>query len=256
MFRYVAPVAAVAALFLGAAPAPAQARAPAAFEGVITFRMTEPNGKQTEVIQTTKGRKFRLDGIGESPRGRGVAMIMDADAQRMVMLMPADKRAMIMTKADMERMAEMAKGMGVDAEAETGNKPDLDFTKTGRTETVAGVRCEVWAGSFADKDKRREGEVCLADGVGFALLDAMASNPMLGRGVTNELARYRRLVGPNKGILKVTALENGTRKVQLEATRIERKVVDDATFATPEGYTEVHMGQMMQGMMKGQQGKP
>ncbi|MGH7585753.1 MAG: DUF4412 domain-containing protein [Gemmatimonadales bacterium] len=250
MFRYLAPAAAVAALSMGAAPAPAQTP----FEGVITFRMTEPNGKQTEVIQTTKGRKFRLDGIGESKRGPGVAMIVDADADRMVMLMPADKRAMVMTKADMEQMAEMAKGMGVDAEVETGGKPELDFARTGRTETVAGVRCEVWAGAFADKDKRREGEVCLADGVGFALLDAMASNPMLGRGVSNELARYHRLVGPNKGILKVTALENGTRKVQLEATRIERKAVDNATFATPEGYTEVNMGQMMQGMMKGQQG--
>lgn len=252
MFRSLTPAAAVAVLSLGAAPAVAQTP----FEGVITFRMTEPNGKQTEVTQTTKGRKFRLDGIGESKRGPGVAMIVDADAQRMVMLMPADKRAMVMTKADMEKMAEMAKGMGVDAEVETGGSPDLDFARTGRTETVAGVRCEVWAGSFADKDKRREGEVCLADGVGFALLDAMASNPMLGRGVSNELARYHRLVGPNKGILKVTALENGTRKVQLEATRIERKSVDNATFATPEGYTEVNMGQMMQGMTKGQQGKP
>jgi hypothetical protein len=251
VFRYLAPAASVAALSLGAIPAPAQTP----FEGVITFRMTEPNGKLTEVTQTTKGRKFRLDGIGESPRGRGVTMIMDADAQRMVMLMPADKRAMVMTREDMEKMAEMAKSMGVDAEVAAGEKPDVDFTKSGRTETVAGVRCEVWAGSFSDGDKKREGEICLADGVGFALLDAMASNPMLGRGVSNELARYHRLVGPNKGILKVTALENGTRKVQLEATRIERKAVDNATFATPEGYTEVNMGQMMQ-MMKGHQGAP
>ena len=50
-------------------------------------------------------------------------------------------------------------------------------------------------------------------------------------------------------------MENGTRKVQLEATRIERKAVDNATFATPEGYTEMNMGQMLQGM-KGQGGKP
>ena len=123
-------LAALAALSLAA---PVRAQTP--FEGVITFRMTEPNGKQTEVTQTTKGRKFRLDGIGESPRGRGVTMIMDADAQRMVMLMPADKRAMVMTREDMEKMAEMAKSMGVDAEVAAGDKPDVDFDKTGRTET-------------------------------------------------------------------------------------------------------------------------
>ena len=247
MVRYLAPAAALAALSLGAAPAVAQT----AFEGVITFRLTEPNGKQTEMIQTTKGRRLRIDGMAESPRGPGVGMIMDGDAGRMVMLMPADKRAMVMTKADMDRMAAMAKEMGVDDEAAAAGKAP-DFKKTGRTETVAGVRCEVWAGAFADGDRKREGEVCLADGVGFAVLDAMASNPMLGRGASNVLARYRSLVGPNKGILKIVAIEGGVRKVQLEATQIERKSVDDAAFAIPAGYTEVNMGQMMQGM----QGKP
>ena len=106
MVRYLAPAAALAALSLGAAPV----RAQTAFEGVITFRLTEPNGKQTEMTQTTKGRKLRIDGMAESPRGPGVGMIMDADAGRMVMLMPADKRAVVMTKADMDRMAAMAKG--------------------------------------------------------------------------------------------------------------------------------------------------
>jgi hypothetical protein len=90
--------------FLTAAPAQAQA-----FEGAITFRFTSDNGRTTETLQTTKGRKVRIEAIGPAAAG-GSAWIMDPDHDRVLVVSPARKPVMTMTRAEIQQMDAMAKG--------------------------------------------------------------------------------------------------------------------------------------------------
>ena len=42
--------------------------------------------------------------------------------------------------------------------------------------------------------------------------------------------------------LKITATENGKVTMNMEATKIERKSLDDSLFAVPPDYKELNMG--------------
>ena len=233
----------VAVLLVAGAVQPCGAVAQTGFNGVITFR--SENGKST-LIQTTKGHKLRLDGFG----GDSGSMIVDNDAKVMMMVDPGKKQYMTMTEADMKQMQAMMGPMMEKMKQQHGRGADgkFDFAKTGRAEKVAGVPCEVWHGSYTDgTGEKKEGEACVATGVGFALADLTFNNPMLQqRGAGRDwMEQYRRVVGGNKGILKATSIKNGTATVDLEATKIEPKDVSDAAFAPPPGYKEIRLGDMM-----------
>jgi hypothetical protein len=215
------------------------------FNGVITFKTTSSSGRIDTVKQMTKGRRLRLDGFG----GEGGAMIIDKDAGRIMLIQPERKQYMTMTEADAKQMQAMMGPMMERMKQQHGeaSKGKLSFTKTGRTDVVAGVRCEVYRGEFigANKDKE-EGEACVASGVGFALGDLM-NNPMMmagGRG-SSEFEQYRELVGADKGILKAARIENGQARNDLEAIKIERATVPDSMFAPPAGYTAINLADMM-----------
>jgi hypothetical protein len=229
-----------AAAWLPARPAVAQT----GFDGVITFTSYH-DGKPTTFVQTTKGHKVRLDGMGGNPG----AMIVDGDAKVMMMVEPQKKQYFTMTEEDakqsqamMAPMLERAKG--ANRHAEPGK---FNFSNTGRTETVAGVPCQVWHGVYTSESKKEEGDACVANGVGFALAELTFANPMARQGGAGyeQFEQYRQLVGGNKGILKVTKIEDGKPVPDLEATKIERKAVSDDAFKPPVGYTEIKMGDMM-----------
>ena len=226
MTQFLPSAAAVSILCLAAVPA----RAQAPFEGVITFRVTELEGNPTQLIQTSKGRKLRFDGLAD-----GVVLLLDPDAGRMVVLTPGEMQAMVLTYAEMEQFAELNQAMGVYAEG--GDGEARAFTNTGRTEMIAGAPCSVWTGSTPGGEVE---EVCVAEGLGWDAR-AMLSNPMLGPYFASDTPGYRDLLGANRGILKVTTIESGTRRVEIEATRIERKPVEDAAFSIPQGYTEASL---------------
>ncbi len=229
----------LAALALGTLPVglAAQTR----FEGVVTFKMEGRSGKTDTVTQTTRGTSMRLEGFGTHD---GV-WIYDGDQKRMIMVDGAQKKAMIMTEKDAEQMRAMREGMMQAHGAKTdADKPKVHFSKTGKTETVAGVKCEVWTGYTEYNGKKQEGEACLADGVGFAPFDAMTNSPMFGA-QSAEWKRYRELVGPNKGLVKATEITDGKRRTSIEAIKIEKKSVSPSEFQPPAGYAVTDMGDMM-----------
>jgi hypothetical protein len=241
--RRVLAAAFVAVAATGTRPLAAQT----GFEGVITFTNYEHGGKPTTFVQTSKGRKLRLDGFG-SDSG---SMILDNDAKSIVIVEPAKKQYMSMTQDDMKQMqammGPMMERMKQKRNAE-GKSGKFKFAPTGKSETVAGTRCEVWHGEYLDtKGEKEEGEACVATGVGFALGELTFNNPMLmsGGAANEQFEQYRDLVGTNKGILKATKIENGQVKPQLEATKIERKSVGDDAFKPPADYKEIRMGDMM-----------
>jgi hypothetical protein len=234
-----------AAVLSAAAWLPGRVAAQTGFNGVITFTDYWRDGKPSTFVQTSKGHKVRLDGMS----GQQGAMIVDGDAKVLTMVEPQQRRYITMTDEDMKQsqammapMLEKAKGMN--RHAEPGK---LSFSNTGRTETVAGVPCEVWHGVYTDEGKHEEGDACVASGVGFALAELTFANPMVQKGGAGyeQFEQYRQLVSGNKGILKITKIENGKAVPQLEATKIEPRTVSDDAFAPPAGYTEVKLGDML-----------
>jgi uncharacterized protein DUF4412 len=216
------------------------------FDGVITFVQQGASGKPTTVVQTSKGKKLRLEGFGADSG----AMIIDGDAKVMMMIQPKQRQYMVMTEEDAKQMAAMMgpmqERMKQHMAADSGK---LSFSNTGRTETVAGVRCEVWHGTYSgkDKDEEQEGDACVAKGVGFALAQLTFDNPMMQRGQSGwaRMQQYRPLVEGGKGILKVVRIKEGRPRTELEATKIDRTVPSDDAFKPPAGYKEIRMADMM-----------
>jgi Domain of unknown function (DUF4412) len=232
---------------LAVAALPGSLAAQSRMEGVVTFRVEGNNGKVDTVTQTTKGRNVRLENVSN----KGNAWIYDGDQKQMLMLDGTQKRAMIVTEQDAQRARAMRESMrkqsqGATADSATADsaKPSLHYTDTGKSQTVAGVKCEVWKGYSEYNGQRQDGEACLADGVGFAPFAELASNPAFAP-EAGEWRRYRDLVGPNKGILQVVQVTGGKPDTVLQAIKLERKSVDPAAFQPPAGYTVMNVGDMM-----------
>ncbi|MGN6391456.1 MAG: DUF4412 domain-containing protein [Gemmatimonadales bacterium] len=253
----------VAVLLAAAALPSGVAMAQTGFNGVITFQSDRNGGKQETFVQTTKGHKVRIEGFG-SDSG---SMIVDNDAKSMMMVEPSKKQYMLVTQQDMQQMqAMMGPMMERMKQGHDAKQGSFNFTKTGKSEKVAGVSCDVYHGTYVDEEgNKNEGEACVATGVGFALADIMANNPLLQQhGPGHDMMdQYRQLVGGNKGILKATSIKDGKATTELEATKIEPKDVSDTVFAPPKGYKEIRMADMMmqahgamQRMQQGQAGKP
>jgi outer membrane lipoprotein-sorting protein len=244
-----AALAASTLAFTALAAAPAPAAAQTGFEGVITFQQyNKSDGTHETMVQTSKGNKVRWDGMG----GKNSSMIFDGDSHTMIMVNPEEKSYMTVTQADMDQMAAMMKPMADRMKQKKGasdNDFKVDLKNTGRTETVAGTRCEVWHGTTMEEGKKKEGEACVAKGVGFALYDVMLNNPMTKqmRGSMEEsMAKYKQMMSGGKGLLKMTSLDDGKTTVDMVATKIEKKSVGDDAFKPPAGYTGQSMSQMMQ----------
>jgi hypothetical protein len=240
------------AVLLVASPVPFGAlTAQSSFNGVITFLNAGESGRQDTFVQYTKGNKVRLDGFGANHG----SMIIDNDAKVMMMVDPAKKQVMTMTEDDAKQMQAMMGSMMKHRDTEDETSGKASFTKTGKTETVAGVRCEIYHGVYIEADgDKDEGDACVAPGVGFRL-DAIFNNPMMQRGgaAGGRMQQFRQLVAGNKGILKAKSYEGGKLKADMEAVKIEPKALGDDMFAVPPGYKEVRLADMMAGAMKGMQ---
>ncbi len=229
---------------LAVAPAPAAGQT--GFQGVITFRQTnKSDGTHSTMVQTTKGNKVRLDSMG----GSKSSMILDGDTHTMIMIEPGEKKYMVVTQADMDQMAAMMKPTNPRDPKERDYK--VDVTNTGRTETVAGTKCEVWHGTSVDPEgKKHEGEACVAKGVGFEAYNLALNNPMANRmrgaSVQSAIEQYKKVLSGGKGVLKMTNLDGGKPFVEMEAVKIEPGRVSDDAFKPPAGYTGQNMGEMMQ----------
>jgi hypothetical protein len=233
------------------------------FEGIIAFQMIGQDQKPDTMIQTTKGNTIKLEGMGH---GKG-AVIFDAAKHRMLMIQPEEKQYVLATEEDMQLMNMMTQA-AMQKFAKPGAKSDadeddtkIDFAPTGRTETVAGVKCQVWHGTSVRNGEKHEGEACIADGVGFAGFNEM-SNPMLpqhGRGAA-FIQQYRKLVGPNKGVIKMVEFKDGKPHSSMEAIKIQHLPIAQAAFEPPTGYKEVNMHEqvlkMQEAMQKASQKKP
>lgn len=230
------------------APGQAAAAAPgslAGFEGDLSI--LAKNAKERRQIppitMTVKGAKMRFDipeGMEGAPHmgsGKNYAVV-DAPAKKMFTVVDEQKMVMVM---DLEKMGDQIKKMklpGAPAEPSAGGTPPK-VTKTGHTDTVAGISCEDWDITNA---KGERGRVCVSN-EGASWLEM----PTLG--LPSEHLWARELFDGKHLPLRMVGYDaSGAEESRLEVTKIDRKPVPDSTFAIPAGYREMDFSQVMAGM--------
>jgi hypothetical protein len=183
------------------------------FEGSVTMSTVSDNGTARAISYLIKGGKMRFD-IG----GGQMSVVLDPTAQRMIVIMNAQRMYMERDFA----------GAVASAQQQAGVK-NPSVVRTGKMDMVAGYKCEHV--TITDDDGGVV-DSCLSSELGAFRMPA-ASNPMSPQ----KEAGWITQLGPNNFPLKVS--KGG--KVVMEVTAIEKKSLDAALFAPPEGYTSFAM---------------
>lgn len=213
----------------------------ASFEGKISYKMTEPRGKPTEMHQSIKGDKIRMEVPG---KGEGGSMIMDAKKKEMIMLMDSEKMYMTMPIPD---VAETASQRGEEAKLE----------KTNVTERILGYT----ATKYLVTEKNSKSEMWLAEGLGTFM--GMGNNSGGGGGGGGLFGGRKKASSGAKGWeqalagkelfpLRVVELDKAGKEVfRMEVTAIKKESLPDTLFNPPADYTKFDMGGMMKGLIPG-----
>jgi hypothetical protein len=196
----------------------------AEFEGDVDYEMRQEGEKPSKIHYQIKPPRMRVN-MG-SDRGN-MTMIIHPTQKTVYMLMDEEKMAMKQVLKD-ERIKEA--------------KSTIDqgeFIKTGKIETIAGRKCEV----YTYKDQENEGEVCNASGMGAFYL-----------GGQGQPASTWEREARAKGMFPLRTTVKSKKKGQamtLIATRIQEKKLPASLFEVPEDYQVMDMSVMGDMMMKG-----
>jgi hypothetical protein len=186
------------------------------FEGVTQFVNYESaNSEHPDTItQIVKGMKTRMEGVGH-----GSTLIMTADKMYMI---DTPNKQYVEAPLDAKDVAEMS----------TGKKGSA--TKTGKTESVAGITCEDWHYKATNDDgEAEEGDACIAKGAGV-MMGNMAKGGMM-KMLTEGGTAFNDALHSGSGIMKATT--NG--KVTLLVIKSKASPIPDAMFVPPAGFKKV-----------------
>ena len=191
------------------------------FEGTLTFLARGADGDKT-ITEWVKGTDTRYDFAPAGSTSAQGIMIIDGSAKTRTVIMPARKAYMTAPFDPAARKPAAAE------------KSDVKWTRTGKTETVAGVKCEVLHGVGTENGKPKEADLCVARGFGFG------SGSTGGGPFSEALTEYANLsLAPGEGIVKMTSIEADKPQVQLELTKVDRRKLAASDFQPPAGYTKM-----------------
>jgi hypothetical protein len=208
---------------------------------MIAMKMQTENQMAAEMTYFLKGNHTRIETkLANQPEGSAV-MLWDLEGGKIVTLVPSRKMYMTMdVKAAAEDMKQMKKSHG----QEDPEFPKL--TPTGKQETIAGYTCEHWLmGDNQDID------MCVAKGLGYfgmggqsggglASLKNLAFSPkMLAAAASHP--EWVKFLNGGAFPLKLSAMKDGRVTMTMEATRVEKKPLDDSLFVIPTDYKEFSM---------------
>jgi hypothetical protein len=183
------------------------------FEGTVTFE-SRMDGESDAFAYSMKGTRVRIDPQrAEMP----MYMVMDANSQTVRMVMMSENAYM-----------EMELPGGDDEPTDLENEP----VNTGRTDEVAGRKCEIWT-MKADGD---DYEMCVARDMGSFM--GGGGGPM-GRNASSAWQRELRKGGFFP--LRVVEKTGGQNETVMIATKIEEKKLDDSMFDVPAGAKKMSM---------------
>jgi hypothetical protein len=199
-----------ALLFLTFTTVPLAAQA---FEGTVTMNIVSGEGSVRSVSYLLKGGMMRFD-----PGGGQVSVIIDPVAERMILIVNSQKM-----------YTETGFGDAVAAAQRQVGGKNAAVVRTGKTETIVGYKCEHV--TITDDDGASV-DSCVSSELGGFRMPA-ASNPMAPQKEAGWIAQ----LGSTSFPLKV---QKGGKTI-MEVTAIEKKTLDAALFAAPEGYQSFQM---------------
>jgi hypothetical protein len=225
-------------------PAAAAAAAPgslAGFEGDITLlTKSKKSHEPTPITLTVKGAKMRFDvpeDMEGAPKfGMHTHAIVNTAEKKAYTVVDEQRMVMVM---DLDRIGEQMKKMKPAGAAEAANEAPPKVTKTGHTDTVAGMKCEDWDMVNA---KGKRGKVCVSEEEASFLSMPNLDMP------TDRVWAKELFDGKHLPLRMVSYDTAGTEETRLEVTKLERKPVPDTVFEIPAGYKVMDFGQMMAGM--------
>lgn len=214
-----------------------------AFEGQITMADTHET-KVTSMVYEVKGDKLRFD-----EGSRDSYVIFNTPEKKIITVDDAKKTAMVMNLDDIQKMATTVGAPGrpsAPTESEWDSKVDMNAG----SDVIAGYGCDKWKITETNKKtaKVRKTETCLAKGIGFPDMSAMAPG-----GTTKSW--MQKLLTDKYFPLRMVMTEDGVEKAKMEVTKIDKKPLDAARFEVPAGYKVTDMGEMMK-QLQGMKGMP
>jgi hypothetical protein len=159
-------------------------------------------------------------------------MIFNADTKKGYVIMPERKMYMELSETSFDRAAEHLKDM------------KYEIVRTGKTDTVAGYQCDI----FQTKSKETghiRGEACAAKGL--ANMGAfMGLNRGAAASVSGDFSReVQQIIKEGYFLLRMVRKDDdGSEKMRMEATSVEKKKLDNSLFVPPADYTKFDMNAM------------
>ncbi len=215
-----APLAAVLAALVAAAPLGAQ------WQGVVNFRSQQDAADQGKAsdLQYLAGPGGMSKMVVQDQENGPISVIFNQSQNTETVVMTS--RQMYMTMPMDKAQAEVNKTMA-----------KSKITDTGKSEVVAGHKCEIFHAS--DAEDGTETDACIASDMGtFAMFNRPGSQGH-GGGAESMLSRVQSFFSGKGGFfpLKVTTSKGGKVEETFTATSIEAKSVPASEFAPPAGFT-------------------
>jgi hypothetical protein len=201
-----------------------------------------------QVVFGIKKPKYRIDvsggAVSENPQfAQGGSIIIDPAQKKGWLLVPPQKMAMVIDFDKAKAMKGQIPGLPGAPKGATPTAPPIPSTppkieKTGKKDVVAGYSCEIW--NITHEGKRAE--ICVAEGITWVdLSDLGMGNP--------ELAIAAVAGDANRFPLRLVSYDAaGAEETRMQATKIDKKSLDDARFIVPPDYRVVDMAAMMSGL--------
>jgi len=244
--------------FVGGAMLPSQATAQG-FQGTMSFTTRDDNGRSVQITEVRRGSKSAMLVNNNAEAGMaGVGgIIVDTTAGTMMVLNTSDKSYMVMPLGPMQKMAEgMAESMKdmPNSSADDAKGPKGTLTATGRSETVAGIKCQVYTFDGTQNGKHVTGDACLAKGAGLMAggdAGTVMPGPMGARQRASmksrlaEMGPIGSILAQGYGIMKATTNEDGKFTGSMEVTAYQPGVAPESAFQPPAGFTKKEMPGMM-----------
>ncbi|MGH7623739.1 MAG: DUF4412 domain-containing protein [Gemmatimonadaceae bacterium] len=221
----------------------------------MSFTVHDKDGNASQITQVRRGSKSAM--LMDSKGSQTGGIIVDTTAGTMTMVNTAEKSYTVIPLGPMQQMmsgmAESMKNM-TKSTPDDDTKPKGTLTATGQSETVAGVKCQVYTFEGTENGKHVTGEACLAKGAGL-MAGADAGGMLPGQmGARQRASMQKRLteMGPigtllaqGYGIMKATTNEDGKFNGSMEVTAYQPGVAPESAFQPPAGYTKKDMPGMM-----------
>lgn len=238
----------VSALFVPVATVSAQA----GFTGSVTYQVNmgsqESSSGPQSMTFTMAGTHRRMDMTMPADAGGGMAAMMGRsistisdDATHTTTTLLNDKKMYI---THTYNPSAGPRKLPDNTQPKAPDKGE-QFTKTGKTETIAGIPCEDYLYTSGG-DAPKQTEICNAHGFGFlwGTQSDISRMQQMGPSLSPQYAAAMQEFKDGFFPLKVAEMNGGKEDVKMLATKVDRGTPPAAAFAVPPDFTPLQMGGM------------